>query len=75
MSIFKENLTMKLSKATMSTLKYIAWTAIGAGIIALTGNLDNLGLPTLLIPIVSAILKGAATYFATEAEEVKPDKE
>lgn len=66
---------MKLSKAGLSTLKYILWTAIAAGLVALTGNLDHIGIPTLLIPVVAAILKGFATYIATEVEENKPDKE
>lgn len=66
---------MKLSKATLSTIKYIVWTAIAAGLVALTGNLDHVGIPTLLVPVVAAILKGVATYVATEANEAKPDKE
>lgn len=64
---------MKLSKAGMSTLKYVFWTGVGAGLVALTGNLNDVGVPTILVPIVAAILKGIATFVATEADENKPE--
>ena len=66
---------MKLSKATLSFVKYLLWTGTAALLAALTGNLDHLSIPTMLIPVVAAVLKGAATYVATKVEEDKPDKE
>ena len=64
---------MKLSKAGMSTLKYVFWTGVAAGLVALTGNLNDVGVPTILVPIIAAILKGIATFAATEADEYKPE--
>ena len=66
---------MKLSKATLTFVKYLFWTAMAAGIAALSGNLDHLSIPTMLIPIAAAFLKSIATYVETEIEDVKPDKE
>ena len=66
---------MKLSKATLTFAKYIVWTAVSAGLAAVITNLGGLHVPTILIPIVAAMLKSIATYVATQAEDNKPDKD
>lgn len=63
-----------ISKTALTVFKYIAWTGAAALIAALSGNLDHIGVSTWLIPVVAAILKGIATFIATQVEANKPDK-
>jgi hypothetical protein len=65
---------MKLNKSLMSVFKYLAWTAVAALIAALSGNLDHLSVPVFLIPIVASLLKGIATFIATQQDSTNPDK-
>ena len=60
-------------KATLKTIwKYLFWTAVAGVIQALIDALPGLDLPILWVPIIAAVLTGAATLVATKQEESKP---
>lgn len=49
--------------------KYLFWTGVAAAASAAVQNLTEWNVPTLLIPVIASVLKGVATYAATEAAE------
>lgn len=58
----------KLAVGAKSTWKYLAWTAVAAGVVAVIDLLPGVQLPPWAIPILGAILKGLASFAATEAQ-------
>jgi hypothetical protein len=54
------------SKALLSFVKMILWTAVGAAIVYAGDNLTSAQLPEWLVPIVGAALKALATLVATK---------
>jgi hypothetical protein len=56
--------------ASIRTLfKYLVWTGIAAVLVALADKLPNVQIPAAWIPILGGLLKSAATWAATQAEE------
>jgi len=56
----------------MSFFKYLVWTGVAAILQAALVALTTLDLPLWVIPLIASVLKAAATYVASKAEEYKP---
>jgi len=68
---------MKFKKSAKTFVKFIGWTAVGAVVTAVAGNLGDVlnlfSIPATWQPIIATavggLLKSWATYAATEAKE------
>lgn len=60
---------MRIQKTVATFGKYLFWTVIAAGLQLTIDNLGHLDIPIWVIPLVASILKSAATFVATKADE------
>ncbi len=61
-----------IRKTIMTFIKYLVWTGVAAILQAALVALTTLDLPLWIIPLIASVLKAAATYVASKAEEYKP---
>jgi hypothetical protein len=67
------NLTLTQTKAVAaakSTWKYLFWTVVAAVLRYVIDNLFAFKIPELYVPLIGAVLKGIATWVATQCEGV-----
>lgn len=65
------NLTLTQTKAVAaakSIWKFLFWTLVAAMLRAVIDNLFRFNIPEVYIPIIGAVLKGVATWVATQCE-------
>jgi hypothetical protein len=62
----------RTKKAIASFVKYVIWTLVAAIAVGATNALTGVDLPASAVPVVGAVLKGIATYAASEAIEYMP---
>jgi hypothetical protein len=60
----------KAVAAAKSVWKFLFWTLVAAVIRAVIDNLTSFQIPELYVPIIGAVLKGIATWVATQCEGV-----
>jgi uncharacterized membrane protein YjfL (UPF0719 family) len=59
----------KAVAATKTIWKYLFWTIIAAVVKALLDNITKFNLPEIYVPVIGAILKGIATWVATQYKD------
>ena len=67
------NLTLTQTKAVAavkSVWKFLFWTVVAAVIRAVIDNLFRFNIPEIYVPLIGAVLKGVATWVATQCEGV-----